>query len=389
MLLDLLRWWLKHFGRASLQGVKEWRADPEWPLLLLAVTLFISFLVHWLGFRLETLTGQASNWEGRTGWRKPIVFGISNAMVACSLREAIRCQELLPRSCLAHLAAWSTAVEVTIITLQAWRGVPSHFNTETPLDAALYKVKLCGVGLLGVACVAAALGVLLRPTVAGAKAAALHHGMLQLCLSVAVGLVGLDWIGLEEAPGWPAVCVASGLGDHRKDEERLCRWATADASGSPCYEVHGYAVVKLAHFFPLHATEVLLLLSWVVQAPWQESSQPAPARGTTVVVCAAVGHWVMSILGVVQALRGDSLVLGLMRRHGLERPELKQDWASAAMLLAALDIAAAFVVAFTEPLRPEGPLGSKSDDSSRERHCIASIRTEQLLRLVSFRPKVQ
>jgi len=236
-----------------------------------------------------------------------------------------RLSRMLPRSCLAHLAAWSTAVEVTIITLQAWRGVPSHFNTETPLDAALYKVKLCGVGLLGVACVAAALGVLLRPTVAGAKAAALHHGMLQLCLSVAVGVAQVAYGHF-------------GLGDHRKDEERLCRWATADASGSPCYEVHGYAVVKLAHFFPLHATEVLLLLSWVVQAPWQESSQPAPARGTTVVVCAAVGHWVMSILGVVQALRGDSLVLGLMRRHGLERPELKQDWASAAMLLAALDI---------------------------------------------------
>ena len=41
--------------------------------------LFCSFAVH---LALHVL--QQTEWEGRVGWRKPIVFGISNAMVFVS-----------------------------------------------------------------------------------------------------------------------------------------------------------------------------------------------------------------------------------------------------------------------------------------------------------------
>jgi len=266
--------------------------------------------------RLHLAFFQLSGWEGRVGWRKPLVFGISNAMVACSLKEAIRCQGLFSRGLLAHLAAWPTAVEVAAITLQAWRGQASHFNTSTPLDTCLYMVKLCGVCLLGAACLGSALGVLLQPKATAAKAIALHHGMLLLCVSVAVGAAQVLYGHF-------------GLEGPREDEEDLCRMATAGASGSPCYEIHGRAVVKFAHFLPMHATEVLLLLSWSVV---QSSRTLTPL----LVRLGAGGFWGLAALGIAQVLRGES-------------PKEPEGFALVVLLLSLACIVASFVMAFLAP----------------------------------------
>lgn len=56
-------------------------------------------------------------------WRKPAVFGVSNALIFASLHVASRAQGLAPRGPTAHTAAWATAMEVAIITLQA-RALP-------------------------------------------------------------------------------------------------------------------------------------------------------------------------------------------------------------------------------------------------------------------------
>ena len=48
----------------------------------------------------------------------------------------------------AQIAAWATLIEVAIITAQAWRGEASHFNTTTPVNAALYVLKLAGAVVL-------------------------------------------------------------------------------------------------------------------------------------------------------------------------------------------------------------------------------------------------
>mmetsp|Transcript_52138 Transcript_52138/g.93473 ORF Transcript_52138/g.93473 Transcript_52138/m.93473 type:complete len:367 (-) Transcript_52138:170-1270(-) len=328
----LLRWWLRRLAEDSRRFLTLWKSEPEWPLLAVGIPFFLSFLLHWLGFRLA-LHGftvpfsssqeplfQPPSWEGRVGWRKPLVFGISNAMVACSLKEAIRCQGLFSRKLLSHLAAWPTAVEVAAITVQAWRGHASHFNNATPVDACLYTVKLCGVCLLGAACVAATLGVLMKPMAAGVKAVALHHGMLLLCVSVAVG-VGQVIYG------------HFGLGGPREDEEDLCRWATAGTSGSPCYEIHGHAIVKLAHFLPLHATEVLLLLAW-------SASQPSKPLMPRMVRLAAAGFWGLALLGILQVLRGAELSRGA---------ELTQRFPLTVLVLSMACIISAFLAAFVAP----------------------------------------
>ncbi|CAE8607495.1 unnamed protein product [Polarella glacialis] len=257
MVLALLSWWLRCLYHDAVLGLRRWAREPEWPLLAVAVAFTASFLFHWLGYRLaihrvgwSAPLFALTEWEGRTGWRKPLVFGISNAMVFVSLREAFAAQQLAPRRLASHLVAWSTALEVGIITLQAWRGVGSHFNTSTTLDASLYGAKLCGAALLGLGCFVAAAGFTLwpAPAVPAAKAVALRHGLWLLCIAVAVG-VGQAIYGHH-------------LREARPEEDASCLVASAGVAASPCYEIHGQAIVKLAHFLPLHLTEVLLLLAW-------------------------------------------------------------------------------------------------------------------------------
>eukprot|EP00928_Gymnodinium_smaydae_P066653 TRINITY_DN49628_c0_g1_i1.p2 TRINITY_DN49628_c0_g1~~TRINITY_DN49628_c0_g1_i1.p2 ORF type:complete len:384 (-),score=84.62 TRINITY_DN49628_c0_g1_i1:204-1298(-) len=291
-----IRWWLQRLRKEGELELEAWSQDPEWPLLHVGLAFFGSFLLHWLGYRLAVhRVGWPSpwfaetEWEGRVGWRKPLVFGLSNAMVFCSLRRALRAQRLCSRARWAHLAAWATAVEVGVITLQAWRGVPSHFNTATDLDAVLYAVKLGGALLLSATCVAAAVGVLLRPArglVADLELVALRHGLLLVLVSIAVGLAQVVYGHSSRAA--------------RAEEAEPCLAATNGVESSPCYEIHGQAIVKLAHFLPLHATEVLLMLAWAAK-----TSGSSQGRGLLRV--AALGCWSIALLGLWSTWRGVSL----------------------------------------------------------------------------------
>jgi len=292
--------------------------------LAVAVPFMISFFVHWVGYRLARHRVGFSapffaptEWEGRTGWRKPLVFGISNAMVFASLREALASQELVHRSLVSHLVAWSTAIEVGIITVQAWRGVSSHFNVSTSLDASLYCIKLCGAAVLGVGCFAAALGFTWRPAaVHKAKSVALQHGLWSLCIAVLVGVAQAVFGHSARQP--------------RFVEDAPCLVATAAASASPCYEIYGQAIVKLAHFLPLHVTEVLLTLAWA-------ASHLENSLGLSAVRSAALGCWSLTCLGLWMTVRGESI----------KSPTV----ASAIVLLLSLGtIAMAFVFVIATPL---------------------------------------
>ena len=244
-------------------------------------------------------------WEGRTGWRKPMLFGISNALVFVALRAALRSQRLIPRSAAAHAAAWSTLVEVGIITLQAWRDEPSHFNVETPLDASLYAVKLVGVTVLGVLCFATTAGCLLRPSIRGPQLEALRCGMSLLSYAVAVGFVQVAY-----GHSLPSAALTMGV-----SAESECRHVTAGASGAPCYEVYGLARLKILHFVPLHSTESLLALAWAVQ-----HAGMAEGRAVATVRVAAVGHLLVALGSTWQAAKGSALSLRGIARLELQTP---------------------------------------------------------------------
>lgn len=78
-------------------------------------------------------------WFGPLSWRKPVTFGVSFGSVLISICWVTSYLRLTnrTRALLLGIFAADCLVEVTGITIQAWRHVPSHFNTSSVLDATI------------------------------------------------------------------------------------------------------------------------------------------------------------------------------------------------------------------------------------------------------------
>ena len=100
--------------------------------------LMFSGILH-LGCLLVT----QSEWEGPLSLRKPALFGISGGMTLWSIAWVLT--KLPPRR-FDRLFSVGMSIglllEVGLITIQQWRGVPSHFNHATELDAAIEATML-------------------------------------------------------------------------------------------------------------------------------------------------------------------------------------------------------------------------------------------------------
>lgn len=96
--------------------------------------LILSGCVHVLVWLAD-----GSSLSGPVSWRKPILFGFSAGVTVLSIGwvaskiKARRGDSLL-------VASFSVALlgEVGLISLQQWRGVPSHYNRSTPFDASVH-----------------------------------------------------------------------------------------------------------------------------------------------------------------------------------------------------------------------------------------------------------
>ncbi|MGI8666622.1 MAG: hypothetical protein ACR2N4_11410 [Jatrophihabitans sp.] len=101
-------------------------------------------------FHLGVFAIRGGPWDGPVSWRKPSTFGLSFGLslitiswIASYLRLGARARNWL----LGAFAA-DCVLEVSGITVQAWRGVPSHFDTETPLNTAIAMSLAVGGAVL-------------------------------------------------------------------------------------------------------------------------------------------------------------------------------------------------------------------------------------------------
>ncbi|MDA3648105.1 hypothetical protein LZ318_22080 [Saccharopolyspora indica] len=131
-------------------------------------------------------------WDGPVSWRKPITFGLSFGVSVLTAAWICRLLPLAARTRALLLSAFTAAslLETGLITLQAWRGVPSHFNTETAFDTAITRVLAAGGVTLVVVVVALTIAAL-RPNPAAAPSMrlALRAGLVALTASMATGAV--------------------------------------------------------------------------------------------------------------------------------------------------------------------------------------------------------
>jgi len=118
---------------------------------LVGMLLLASGLIH-----LAILIVGGGSWQGPVSLRKPMTFGLSFGLTLITIvwvSSFLQIKERT-RSLLLGIFAIACIVETALVSLQAWRGVPSHFNMETSFDAMIART-LAGGGIVIVAIIIA------------------------------------------------------------------------------------------------------------------------------------------------------------------------------------------------------------------------------------------
>jgi hypothetical protein len=177
-------------------------------------------------------------WLGPLSWRKPVTFGVSFGTVLISVTwvaSYLRMPERRRALVLAVLSA-DCVLEVSGITIQAWRHVPSHFNTESGFNAAIaYGLAAGGAVLVATLGTLAAYAIAGRINAAPAMVLALRAGFAFLLAGLAAG----------------AAMIVRGQQLIRGEHQTLA-----------AYDSAGY--LKWFHAITLHAVLVLPVLAWLL-----------------------------------------------------------------------------------------------------------------------------
>src|SRR5436190_15867445 len=147
--------------------------------------LLVSGVIH-----LAILIIGGYSWEGPLSLRKAATFGLSFGLTLISIVWVASFLRLGDRARAALIGAFTVAcaLETALVSLQAWRGVPSHFNMETPFDAMVARTLAAG-GIALVVIIAALTVAAFRanPTVPISLRIALQIGFVALCGAMVVG----------------------------------------------------------------------------------------------------------------------------------------------------------------------------------------------------------
>jgi hypothetical protein len=212
------------------------------------------------------LTG--AEWEGALSARKPGLFGVSLGVTCWSLVWLAGKLGLAGwERWVVRGMVWSLVLEMGLISMQYWRGRPSHFNSGAPFDRLV------------------------------------EGSMLVLILGF---MVGLAWMCLRVRRvegGRPEMRLAMRWGVWLLMVSCLLGGATtfvgkANVAAGRAPEIYGQAgVLKYPHGVVLHALQVLPVLGWVM---WR-----AGARRRELLMWAAVGaHLLLLVYAVRQTFTG-------------------------------------------------------------------------------------
>src|SRR5262249_7034831 len=97
-------------------------------------------------FHLGVFAVDGGPWLGPVSWRKPVTFGVSFGLTLVTMAWVTSFLPLGERNRARLLGVFAAAcvLETALVTLQAWRHVPSHFNNETPFDTAITRILAVG-----------------------------------------------------------------------------------------------------------------------------------------------------------------------------------------------------------------------------------------------------
>ncbi|MQA95583.1 MAG: hypothetical protein GEV11_13365 [Streptosporangiales bacterium] len=179
--------------------------------------------------------------EGPLSWRKPMTFGLSFGLTTLTLGWIGGHLRVRPWAgwIVSSVICVSTTLEVLWVTVQRARGVPSHFNNTTSLDAGLFAAGGVTIGFTIFAILVMTIAFFTVGTAPAAMTWAIRGGLVALLAAQAIGV-------------WMIVYGGSLLG---ADASPLTQsMTTYGAAGS----------MKFAHAVPMHAIQVLPGLAWLL-----------------------------------------------------------------------------------------------------------------------------
>lgn len=278
-------------------GLRNWRTGwAENGPLRLTVLFSIGLLVATIiGLLVDprTLIGEPI-------WIKPTKFAISSIFYSFSLLWLLTYIVNRPR--LVRIVSWVTAGamfgELILISLQAFRGVRSHFNVATPFDTAVFSAMGTMILALWLASLAALIFLLIQPFKDRAWGIMLKWTLLATVIGSGLGFL-MTSPRQDQLEGARATGVLVESGRH----------TVGTADGGAGLPFVGWSTVggdlRIGHFFGLHALQVIPLLA--VGALWlfRRRSEQQKVNLVHIVSLAYLG-----VIGLTtwQALRGEPLI---------------------------------------------------------------------------------
>jgi hypothetical protein len=260
---------------------------------------------------------------GQPVWLKPAKFAMSFVVYAITLAwllARLRRGRRLARA-VAGIIAVVGVLEVAIITFQAARGRPSHFNSATALDDLLWTSMGALIMVLWAGTLLITVLLWRDPPADRAVAWSARLGLVILLLGLLQGF-------LMVVPR-PAQVEA----DERGADTLLGAHAVGVADGGPGMALTGWSTtggdLRIGHFVGIHGLQAMLLFAML--AGWLVRDAE---RRTRLVFVFAAAYTGLLVLVTWQALRGQPLL----------RPDATT-LAALALLLAGAGLAAGAAVA--------------------------------------------
>lgn len=211
--------------------------------------LLISGLIHAMVF-----LGMDRQWEDPLSFRKATLFGISTGVTLWSSLWVLHSLcATRPTHKLSFLLCSSVVLEVALITLQTWRGVESHFNRTTLIDACIEFAMLVLI-IIAMSCIA---WITLRawrgnfkPETTPAANSAARWGMFFILISGGIGFA------------------ITGLGSMQLAMGNSPRFWSSTPPFQPTsleHPINAKGVLKFPHGATLHAIQVLAFIAWLAR----------------------------------------------------------------------------------------------------------------------------
>ncbi|WP_152514396.1 hypothetical protein [Nocardiopsis valliformis] len=241
--------------------------------------------------------------NGEAAWLKPAKFSVSIIVYNLTIAWLLSLLTRWRRTgwWLGTVIAAMFVGEMVLIITQVVRGQMSHFNTATPLDAAVYAAMGGIITALWVATFVLGVILMFQRIRERSTTWAIRIGVAVALLGMAVGPLMIA----------PTPAQIEGFADGNADVVGAHTVGLAD--GGPGLPLVGWSTVggdlRVGHFIGMHGLQAMILLALVLVA--LAARYPRLSDDDTrrrLIVVAGLSYTGLTVLTVWQALRGQSVV---------------------------------------------------------------------------------